>query len=100
MKTNISLAGYKRLKETHTAAQLDTNGCLLLIETICHDAAIEYNNCRFVLNRNPNDRDARHHYDLCRRFFLSRYFANLTELDGKEVLAQLDEKEPLEYVTV
>ena len=40
--------------------------------------------------KNPFDQDAKKHYERARRFFLSEYFFNLTNLDGKAVLNKLD----------
>lgn len=73
-----------------SADQLDLEGCIRLVEAIVKDAAEEYKCARREYKKNPFDQDAKKHYERARRFFLSEYFFNLTNLDGKAVLNKLD----------
>jgi hypothetical protein len=73
-----------------TADKLNREGCLRLIEAICVEAAREYLCARWVYRHKPGDPEAEAHYKTCRSFFLSDYFAAITNLDGKAVLDRLD----------
>lgn len=75
-----------------SADQLNTEGCLMLVEAIVRNAAQEYVCARRDYKKNPFDKDAKRHYEQARRFFLSEYFFNLTDLDGKAVLEKLDQE--------
>ncbi len=73
-----------------SADDLNLDGCIALVEAIIKDAAQEYICARREYKKNPFDKDAKKHYEQSRRFFLSEYFFNLTDLDGKAVLEKLD----------
>ncbi len=73
-----------------TAACLNLEGCLSLIEAIVRDAANDYICARREYRKTPYDKGAKHHYQVCRRFFLSEYFFTLAKLDGKAILIKLD----------
>ena len=73
-----------------SADDLDFEGCIAVVEAIVKDAAEAYVCAKRDYKKNPFDREAKKHYEQSRRFFLSEYFWNLTNLDGKAVLEKLD----------
>lgn len=77
---------YERIK----AENLSDEGCLNLLEAIVGSAADEWRECRLQVVLNPNDKFAREHLKNTERFFLSDYFHELTNLDGRSVLKQLE----------
>ena len=70
--------------------QLNTEGCISLVEAIVHDATEEYICARRNYKKNPYDKKSILHYNQMRRWFLSEYFHRLTNLDGKAILERLD----------
>ena len=63
-----------------------------LASAIILQAVSDYRAARKQLQKNPGNAQAARVNREVRRFFLSAYFGNLTKLDGRQLLAQLDEE--------
>ena len=88
----IDLDTAPRLADTMRARDLNLDACIKLAGSVLSEAALEYINARRELNRNPGDRDARHHIIEIRRFYKSDYFKALSNglADGDAVMYELD----------
>lgn len=63
-----------------------------LVHAIILQAVKDYRSACKSLQRNPNSSVARQHYASCQRFFLSEWFKELTEADGKLLLDKLNQE--------
>lgn len=82
----------KRLADTMTAQDLNSDGCVDLVAAVLTAAAEEYRQVRRCLRAQPFDADTYRHYLNCRDFWTSHYFRRLTGglVDGRAILQQLD----------
>lgn len=78
------------LGERLTIEKLNDDGCLLLVQTIVKDAANDYRSALVNLRRHPGSKEAQNAYNLQKKFFLSKYFHDLTGLDGQAIMDGLD----------
>ena len=79
-----------RLKDRLKPEELNDDWCVMLLAALLRAAASEYQDAKTVLASQPNNKDAIVHVEKCRRFYLSEYFANLTGVNGQEILDYLD----------
>lgn len=63
-----------------------------LAAAIIYQACEDYRTNRRALRRHPDSRAAAAEKRRLERFFTSRWFRNLTDLDGKDLLRQLKEE--------
>ena len=70
--------------------KLNDEGCALLLEAFLANLSEDYYSAYNFYMCNRNDDKARLSYVRLRRFFMTKYFAALTGLDGKAILDGLD----------
>lgn len=73
-----------------TIDKLNEEGCLKLLEAFLAYTAEEYTMALCNWLKNKGNKDNYKHYLNLRDFFLSDYFANLTNLDGEAIVSRLD----------
>lgn len=71
---------------------LDDHGAEVLVQNIVRQAAWDWRNAKRSLARRPDNVFAQGVVLDCEQFFLSEYFSYLTGLNGKTILAKLEEK--------
>lgn len=83
-----------RLRDTHTADQLDTEACTRLAAEVLKGAAKDYILVRRELQRRPFDRFVRGHMQELQRFYRSSLFKALScgLADGETVMKALDKQ--------
>jgi hypothetical protein len=85
---------HPRMKTYMTAADMNTEGCLQLAETILEEAAQEYLHARRAVVAHPNSKDAQEHFKTCQAFYRSDWFAALSGgvMDGETVMRRLNKE--------
>lgn len=78
--------GYKRI----TKESLNDEGCLNLLEAYVGSLAEDYRTAIKVFISNKKDKKSYEALINIRNMFLSDYFSDLTGLDGKAIIEQLD----------
>lgn len=73
-----------------TADRLNDAGCLNMLCAMVKLLARDFRRLHKALMDNPDDPRAYHRYRKCRDVFLSDYFHDLTNLNGAEIVAQLE----------
>lgn len=73
--------------------ELSDAGATNLVCAIVEVAVRDWRHSRKKLKKNPGSLDADRCVKECERFFRSRYFENLTGMNGKEFLARLKGQE-------
>lgn len=71
--------------------KLDVDGCNRLVAAIIRKAMNDYKAALTQLKRDPNCRGARTEVQMIRKFFKSRYYANLCSMPGNLVIRMLEE---------
>lgn len=75
-----------------TIDKLNNVGCFNLLETFLHYIAEDYSSALRTYLNDKSDKESYSHYVKAREFFLSDYFANLTDLCGEDIVSRLDAK--------
>ena len=94
MSTQKDGFSHPRMKDYLKAADMNTEGCLQLAETILEEAAQEYLHARRAVVAHPNDEYAREHFKTCQAFYRSDWFAALScgVMDGETVMRRLNKE--------
>lgn len=77
---------YQRL----TIDQLSDEGCVNVLEAFVKSLGSDYRQARAMYRANPRDKRGREHYQRLKELLLSKYFHDLTNLDGAEIVAALE----------
>ena len=80
------MSNYKRL----TIDRLNEDGCINMLSYFLKNMSEEFQASYFSYLRDKKNKDALKHYTRMREFYLSDYFTQLTNLDGRMVLQQLE----------
>ena len=83
----ISTKGYRRL----TIDQLNTEGCINLLEAFVRSLSAEYTNSIYMYSRDKS-KASYENLSKIRQLFLSKYFSDLTGLDGESIVRKLEEQ--------
>lgn len=73
-----------------TIDKLNNDGCFKLLEAFLAYVAEDYRAALRTWMKDRNDKESYEHYLRTREFFLSDYFANLTDLCGEDIVSRLD----------
>lgn len=94
MSTQKDGFNHPRMKTYMKAADMNTEGCLQLAETILEEAAQEYLHARRAFVAHPNSKDAQEHFKTCQAFYRSDWFAALSGgvIDGETVMRRLNKE--------
>lgn len=84
--TKIQTKVYQRL----TVDKLSTEGCINLLEAFVRNLSDDFKEAYWQYLDNKKSKDRVEHYNHLRKIFLSKYFSELTELDGQEILSRLE----------
>ena len=75
-----------------TIDKLNNDGCFRLLETFLAYIAEDYCSALYAYLNDKSCKESYNHYLRARDFFLSDYFANLTDLCGEDIVSRLDAK--------
>lgn len=64
-----------------------------LANAVVLQAVKDYRDSKRILKRNPRNDAAKKMKSECERFFISEHFSIFTSIDGKSLLAKLEEEE-------
>lgn len=94
MSTQKDGFNHPRMRTYMKAADMNTEGCLQLAETILEEAAQEYLHARRAVVAHPNSKDAQEHFKTCQAFYRSDWFAALSGgvIDGETVMRRLNKE--------
>lgn len=94
MSTQKDGFNHPRMKTYMKAADMNTEGCLELAETILEEAAQEYLHARRAVVAHPNSKDAQEHFKTCQAFYRSDWFAALSGgvIDAETVMRRLNKE--------
>lgn len=94
MSTQKDGFNHPRMKTYMKAADMNTEGCLQLAETILEEAAQEYLHARRAVVAHPNSKDAQEHFKTCQAFYRSDWFAALSGgvIDAETVMRRLNKE--------
>lgn len=73
-----------------TIDKLSDEGCLNILKHFLKTLSREFTQTFASLLKNPHNEDIRSHYNYLRELFTSDYFNDLTNLDGRSIVKQLE----------
>ena len=89
---NLDYSKMPRIKSHSPTPGTIFNAYARLANAIIAQGAVDYVEAAVLVERNPEDRAARRTKKECVQFFHSDWFAQLTDIDGEELLQKLDEQ--------
>jgi len=73
-----------------TINDITDEGCIAVLEAFLKSLSNEFQSAYIAHLRDPGNKDHADRYNYFREFFESEYFANLTNLNGHEIVRRLE----------
>ena len=90
----LSVANYKRM----TIDDLSDDGCMNLLEAFCKGLGEDLKNAYLQLLANPKSKDHIAHYRNLSQLCRSKYFSELTNLDGEMIVNSIEHEINRQYL--